>query len=50
MGRYKSPVGDRLRPRGFAVQQIDATIGVMVLNRMLLAGQPKPVRRKGAIA
>jgi hypothetical protein len=50
MGRYKSLIGARLRSRGFAAQQTEATIGVMVLNRMLLAGRPKSTRRKGVIA
>jgi hypothetical protein len=35
MGRYEAPIGPRLRARGFAGQQIEAAIGVAVLNRML---------------
>jgi hypothetical protein len=44
MGRYKALIGPRLRARGFAVQQTEAAIGVVVLNRMLTAGRPKSVR------
>ena len=32
MGRYKALIGPRLRARGFAAQQIEAAIGVTVLN------------------
>jgi hypothetical protein len=42
MGRYKSLIGPRLRARGFAAQQIEAAIGVAVLNRMLAAGRFGP--------
>ena len=46
MGRYKALIGPRLRARGFAAQQIEAAIGVAVLNRMLAAGCPDSVRRQ----
>src|SRR6201995_1748412 len=45
MGRYKTLIGPRLRARGFAAQQVEAAIGVAVLNRMLVAGRPESVRR-----
>lgn len=44
MGRYKALIGPRLRARGFAARQTEASIGVAVLNRMLAAGRPKSVR------
>ena len=50
MGRYKALVGPRLRARGFAAQQTEATIGVAVLNQMLAAGRPDSVRRMRVIA
>jgi transposase len=50
MGRYKSLIGPRLRACGFAAQQTEAAIGVAVLNRMLMAGRPKSVRRRVVIA
>ena len=50
MGRYKALIGPRLRARGFAAQQTEATIGVAVLNRMLAAGRPKSVRVQRVIA
>jgi len=50
MGRYKALIGPRLRARGFAAQQTEATIGVAVLNRMLVAGRPKSVRVQRVIA
>jgi len=50
MGRYKALIGPRLRARGFAAQQIEAAIGVAVLNRMLAAGRPKSVRCQPAVA
>jgi hypothetical protein len=50
MGRYKAPIGPRLRARGFAAQQTDAAIGVAVLNRMLAARRPDFVRRQPTIA
>ena len=46
MGRYKSLIGPRLRARGFAAQQIEAAIGVAVLNRMLAAARPNSVRNQ----
>jgi len=49
MGRYKALIGPRLRARGFAAQQTEAAIGVAALNRMLVAGRPKSVRRQGVI-
>jgi hypothetical protein len=50
MGRYKTLVGPRLRARGFAAQQTEASIGVAVLNRMLAAGRPDSVRRQRVTA
>ncbi len=50
MGRYKALIGPRLRARGFAAQQTEATIGVAVLNRTLAAGRPDSVRRQPIIA
>jgi hypothetical protein len=50
MGRYKLLIGPRMRARGFAAQQTDAAIGVVVLNRMLAAGRPDSVRRQPLIA
>jgi hypothetical protein len=49
MGRYKALIGPRLRARGFAAQQTEASIGVAVLNRMLTAGRPDSVRRQPVI-
>jgi hypothetical protein len=49
MGRYKTPIGPRLRARGFAAQQTEDAIGVAVLNQMLAAGRPRSVRRPRAI-
>jgi len=46
----KALIGPRLRARGFAAQQIEDTIGVAVLNRMLAAGSPDSVRRQPIIA
>ncbi len=43
MGRYKSLIGPRLRSRGFAAQQAEAAIRIVVLNRMLAAGCPRSV-------
>ena len=42
MGRYKSIIGPRLRARGFKARQIEAAIGVAVLNRMLEVGIQTP--------
>jgi len=50
MGRYKALIGPRLRARGFAAQQTEATIGAAVLNRMLAAGGPKSVHVQRVIA
>jgi transposase len=50
MGRYKALIGPRLRARGSAAQQTEATIGVAVLNRMLAAGRPDSVRCQRVIA
>ena len=50
MGRYKALIGPRLRARSFAAQQIEAAIGVAVLNRMLVIGSSKSVRCPPAIA
>jgi hypothetical protein len=46
MGRYKALIGPWLRARGFAAQQTKAAIGMAVLNRMLVAGRPKSIRRQ----
>jgi hypothetical protein len=46
MGRHKLLIGPRLRFRGFAAQQTEAAIGVVVLNRMLATGRPDSVRRQ----
>jgi hypothetical protein len=50
MGRYKLLIGPRLRAGGFAAQQTEAAIGVVVLNRMLAVGRPDSVRRQPLIA
>jgi hypothetical protein len=50
MGRYKSLIGPRLRARGFAAQQTEVAIGVVVLNRMLATGRPDSVRHHPVIA
>ena len=50
MGRYKALIGPRLRARGFAAQQTETAIGVVVLNQMLAAGRPNSVRRPRVIA
>jgi len=50
MGRYKALIGPCLRARGFAAQQTEATIGVVVLDRMLATGRPDSVRRQPIIA
>jgi hypothetical protein len=50
MGRYKALIGPRLRARGFAAQQTETAIGVVVLNQMLAAGRPDSVRRMRVIA
>ena len=50
MGRYELLIGPRLRARGFAGQQTEASIGVVVLNRMLATGRPDSVRRQPVIA
>jgi hypothetical protein len=36
MGRYKALIGPRMRARGFAAQKAEATVGVAVLNLMLV--------------
>ena len=50
MGRYKAPIGPRLRVRGFAAQQTKVAVGVAVLNRMLAARRPNSVRYQPATA
>jgi Transposase DDE domain len=50
MGRYKALIGPRLRARGFAAQQTEAAVSVVVLNQMLAAGRPDSVRRPRVIA
>ena len=50
MGRYKALIGPRLRARGFAAQQVEAAIGVAVLNRRLLTGRPTSVRCQQVVA
>jgi hypothetical protein len=42
MGRYKALIGPRLRARGLAAQQTEATISVAALNRMLAADAQGP--------
>jgi len=44
-GRYKAIIGPRLRARSFSGQQVEAAVGVAVLNRMLYAGRSNSVRR-----
>jgi hypothetical protein len=39
-----------LRARGFAAQQTEAAIGVVVMNQMLAAGRPDSVRCTRVIA
>jgi Transposase DDE domain len=46
MRRCKTLIGARQRARGVAAQQTEAAIGVVVLNRMLVAGRPDSVRRR----
>ena len=43
-------IGPRLRARGFAAQQAEATIGTAVLNLMLAARRPNSVRVQRGIA
>ena len=50
MGRYKALSESRLRARGFAAQQTEAAVGVVVLNQMLAAGRPDSVRRMRVVA
>jgi len=50
MGRYKAPIGPRLRARGFAAQRTEPAVGVVVLNRMLAAAHPDSGRRQTVIA
>jgi hypothetical protein len=50
MGRYKALIGPLLRARGFAPQQTEAAIAVVVLNQMLAAGRPRSIRRRRVIA
>jgi hypothetical protein len=44
MGRYKLIIGARLRARSDAAQRTEVAIGAAVLNRMLAAARPNPVR------
>ena len=44
-GCYKALIGPRFRARGFAAQQTEAAIVVVVLNQMMAAGRPDSVRR-----
>jgi hypothetical protein len=44
MARYKRILGDRLHARKLPGQQVEAAIGVAVLNRMIDAGRPDSVR------
>jgi hypothetical protein len=50
MGRYRAIIGSCLRARSFSGQQAEAAVGVAVLNRMLDAGRPNPVRRRDIAA
>ncbi len=43
-------IGPPLPARGFAAQQTEAAIGVVVLNRMLATGRPNSVRRRPVTA
>ncbi len=43
MFRYKRIIGDGLRARGFEVQEREAKIGVLVINRMTELGMPMSV-------
>ena len=45
MGRYKAIIGPCLRARSFSGQNVEARVGVAVLNRMLHVGRPDSVRR-----
>jgi hypothetical protein len=40
----KALIGPRLRARGFAARQTEATVGAVVLNQMLAARRPDSVR------
>ena len=44
MGRYKALIGSRLRAHNDAGRRTEATVGAVVLNRMLAAGRPNSVR------
>jgi hypothetical protein len=44
MARYKRILGDHLHARKLSGQQVEAAIGVAVLNRMIDAGRPDSVR------
>jgi hypothetical protein len=46
MGRYKTPIGARLRARNLPAQQTEAAIAVVVLNRTLAAARQNSVRCK----
>ena len=50
MGRYKSPISERLRCRGDAARCTEAVVGAAGLNRMLDAARPNSVRRSVAPA
>ncbi|MGU3489003.1 hypothetical protein [Enterobacter bugandensis] len=46
MAFYKTLIGPRLRPRGFAAQKAEVAIGVAVLNRLLSVDWPHSVRKQ----
>jgi hypothetical protein len=44
VGRYKRLVGPKLRARGLPGQRAEAALALQVLNRMIRAAKPVPVR------
>jgi transposase len=44
VGRYKALIGPKLRARGLAAQQGEASIAVVVLNRMIRVAKPLSIR------
>ena len=40
MFRYKQIIGDKLRARGWANQQVESRLGCAILNRMTHLGKP----------
>jgi hypothetical protein len=41
MSRYKQIIGDKLRARGWANQQVESRLGCAILNRMTHLGRPE---------